>query len=98
MTSRERLNAIEIKDALRHLSGWTLNESGTALEKRFVFSDFNAAFAFMTRAAMAAERMNHHPDWSNVYNRVTVSLSTHDRGGVTELDIRLATLMDRFAG
>ena len=69
-----------------------------AITKKFVFRDFNAAFGFMTRAALVAEKMDHHPEWSNVYKTVDVTLSTHDAGGVTELDIKLAEAMDRLAG
>ena len=63
-----------------------------------MFKDFSAAFGFMTRAALAAERMNHHPEWFNVWNRVEVTLSTHDAGGLTERDLKLAEAMDRIAG
>jgi 4a-hydroxytetrahydrobiopterin dehydratase len=76
--------------------GWT--REGDVLSRQFVFKDFKAAFAFMTAAAAEAERLNHHPDWSNVYNRVTVRLTTHDAGTVTELDVRLAQAMNRLAG
>lgn len=79
---------------LRELPGWRL-EAGS-LRRDFLFPDFAEAFAFMTRVALAAEKMDHHPDWSNVWNRVSVSLSTHDAGGVTDLDFRLAGLMDRM--
>jgi 4a-hydroxytetrahydrobiopterin dehydratase len=75
--------------------GWKLEAN--ALVREFKFKDFTEAFAFMTAAAEVAERMNHHPDWSNVYNTVTVRLSTHDKGGVTELDVELATAMNRLA-
>lgn len=79
---------------LSELPGWRL-EAG-ALRREFLFADFAEAFAFMTRVALAAEKLDHHPDWSNIWNRVSVSLSTHDAGGVTELDFRLARLMDRM--
>ena len=69
-----------------------------AIKRTFVFKDFGEAFAFMTRIALVAEQMNHHPEWSNVWNRVEVTLSTHDAGGVTELDLKLAEAMDRIAG
>jgi 4a-hydroxytetrahydrobiopterin dehydratase len=85
-------------DALRKLSGWSEVPGRDAISKRFVFADFNAAFGFMTRAALVAEKMDHHPEWSNVYKTVDVTLSTHDAGGVTELDIKLAAAMDRLAG
>jgi 4a-hydroxytetrahydrobiopterin dehydratase len=69
-----------------------------AIRRTFTFQDFNAAFGFMTRAALVAEQMNHHPEWTNVWNRVEVTLSTHDAGGLTELDLKLAESMDRLAG
>ena len=77
-------------------SGWTLRSDGKALKKTFVFKNFSQAFAWMTRVAMVAETLNHHPEWSNVYKTVTVTLITHDTGGLTELDIKLATKMDQF--
>jgi 4a-hydroxytetrahydrobiopterin dehydratase len=85
-------------DALRKLSGWTEVSGRDAISKKFVFKDFNQAFGFMTRAALIAEKMDHHPEWFNVYKTVEVILSTHDAGGVTELDIKLAGEMDRLAG
>jgi 4a-hydroxytetrahydrobiopterin dehydratase len=75
---------------------WTLAEG--RLHKSFDFRDFVGAFGFMTRVALVAESMNHHPDWCNVYRRVTVDLSTHDAGGITELDFKLAARMDELAG
>ena len=83
--------------ALADLEGWNLVANGKAIEAEFRFSDFNAAFGFMTRVALAAERRNHHPEWSNVYNRVTIRWTTHSEGGVTELDIKLAGACSRFA-
>ena len=84
--------------AIARLEDWRAHDEGRdAIEKEFKFKDFNAAFGFMTRAALVAERMNHHPEWSNVWNRVEVVLSTHDAGGLTELDIRLAAAMDAIA-
>ena len=83
--------------ALADLDGWAEAEGRDAIAKTFKFKDFNAAFGWMTRVAMAAEIADHHPEWFNVYNRVEVTLSTHDAGGLTEKDISLARRMDRFA-
>jgi len=85
-------------NALSKLSGWSEVSGRDAISRKFVFKDFNAAFGFMTRAALIAEKMDHHPEWFNVYKTVDVTLSTHDAGGVTELDIKLAIEMDRLAG
>jgi len=85
-------------DALRKLSGWSEVSGRNAISRKFVFKDFNQAFGFMTRAALVAEKMDHHPEWFNVYKNVEVTLSTHDAGGVTELDIKLAGEMDKLAG
>ena len=85
-------------DALRKLGGWTEVAGRDAIGKKFVFKDFNAAFGFMTRAALVAEKLDHHPEWFNVYKTVDVTLSTHDAGGVTDLDIKLAAEMDKLAG
>ena len=78
--------------------GWTTTDGRDAIQKTFKFKDFNEAFGFMARAALVAEKMNHHPEWFNVWNRVEVTLSTHDAGGLTELDLKLAEAMDRIAG
>ncbi|HEY0106279.1 MAG TPA: 4a-hydroxytetrahydrobiopterin dehydratase [Rhizomicrobium sp.] len=83
--------------ALAALPGWTSVDGRDAIAKSFAFADFNAAFAFMTRAALLAEKMDHHPEWLNVYNKVEVTLSTHDAGGVTQNDIDMATAMDGYA-
>ena len=83
--------------ALARLDGWRPAEGRDAICKEFRFKDFNAAFGFMTRAALVAEKLDHHPEWFNVYKTVTVTLSTHDAGGLTELDIKLATEMDKLA-
>jgi 4a-hydroxytetrahydrobiopterin dehydratase len=85
-------------DALGKLKGWSEVAGRDAISKKFVFKDFNQAFGFMTRAALVAEKMDHHPEWFNVYKTVDVTLSTHDAGGVTELDVKLAAEMDRLAG
>jgi 4a-hydroxytetrahydrobiopterin dehydratase len=92
-----RLGETERATALAGLDGWTPVEGRDAITKVFTFGDFQEAFAFMTRAALLAERMNHHPEWSNVYRTVTVTLTTHDADGLTERDIELAEAMDRFA-
>ena len=73
-----------------HLVAWSITDEGRALERELQFSDFAAAFGFMTEMALVSERMNHHPEWFNVYNRVRIRLTTHDAGGLTELDLRWA--------
>jgi 4a-hydroxytetrahydrobiopterin dehydratase len=83
--------------ALAKLAGWQEVSGRDAIAKTFVFADFNEAFGFMTRAALVAEKMDHHPEWSNVYKTVVVTLSTHDAGGVTARDIALAEAMERIA-
>jgi 4a-hydroxytetrahydrobiopterin dehydratase len=83
--------------ALAELEGWSPASGRDAIVKSFKFKDFGRAFAFMTRVALAAEKLDHHPEWFNVYNRVDVTLATHDADGVTELDVRLARLMDEAA-
>ncbi len=74
--------------------GWSMIEGRDAIAKRFKFEDFNAAFGWMTRAAMIAEVMNHHPEWANVYNKVDVTLTTHDAGGLSALDVQMAQALD----
>ncbi len=81
-------------EALSGLEGWSEIEGRDAISKTFTFADFSAAFGWMTRVALVAEKMNHHPEWFNVWNRVEVTLSTHDAGGLTGLDIKLAKKMD----
>jgi 4a-hydroxytetrahydrobiopterin dehydratase len=93
----ERLSAEARRQALGGLSGWTEVQGREAIGKTFVFKDFNEAFGFMTRAALVAEKMDHHPEWRNVYKTVEVVLSTHDAGGVTALDIELAKAMNAIA-
>lgn len=78
-------------------SGWMVIEGGRAIAKVFTFTNFIEAFGFMTRAALWAEKWNHHPDWSNVYKTVTVTLTTHDTQGLTNMDVKLATKMDALA-
>ena len=84
-------------DALIVLEGWSDTEDRDAIQKTFTFKSFNQAFSFMTRVAMEAEKANHHPEWFNIYNRVDVTLSTHDAGGITEKDIKLAQFMEMIA-
>ncbi len=83
--------------ALKQLSGWKAAEGRDALTKTYRFDDFNTAFGWMSRVALAAEKLDHHPEWFNVYSRVEVLLATHDAGGVTELDVALARFMDEAA-
>lgn len=84
--------------AIRQLSGWASAPDRDAIVKTFRFGDFNGAFGFMTRIALLADKLDHHPEWFNVYDRVEVLLTTHDANGVTELDLTLARFMDRAAG
>ena len=85
--------------ALKKLPGWARVEGDRdAIQRTFKFKDFNAAFGFMTRVALMADKLDHHPEWFNVYNRVEVTLATHDAGGVTKLDVELAAFMDQLAG
>jgi 4a-hydroxytetrahydrobiopterin dehydratase len=83
--------------ALAQLTGWSAAEGRDAITKTFKFADFNTAFGWMTRIALAAEKLDHHPEWFNVYSRVEVLLATHDADGVTELDVTLAKIMDAAA-
>ena len=94
----EKLIAQARKDVLAKLGGWSEVAGRDAITRKFVFKDFNQAFGFMARAALVAEKMDHHPEWFNVYKTVEVTLSTHDAGGVTELDVKLAQEMNRLAG
>jgi 4a-hydroxytetrahydrobiopterin dehydratase len=93
-----KLDAGARKTALGKLNGWSEVSGRDAITKKFSFKDFKEAFGFMTRAALVAEKMDHHPEWFNVYKTVEVTLSTHDAGGVTDLDIKLAGEMDKLAG
>jgi 4a-hydroxytetrahydrobiopterin dehydratase len=94
----QKLTGTGRAEALRKLGGWSEVAGRDAIAKKFVFKDFNEAFGFMSRAALVAEKMDHHPEWFNVYKTVDVTLSTHDAGGVTDLDIQLAAEMNRLAG
>lgn len=90
----EKLTDEEINEALSELEGWGLAEGRPAIHKKFRFKDFRTAWAFMENVAEEADEMSHHPEWFNVYNRVEVTLTTHDVGGVSELDIDLAHYME----
>jgi len=93
----EKLTGSARTAALAKLSGWSDVKGRDAITRQFTFSDFNEAFGFMARAALIAEKLDHHPEWFNVYNKVEVTLATHGAGGVTERDIKLAQAMDRLA-
>ena len=84
--------------AMNTLTGWKKTRGRDAIHKTFVFADFNVAFAWMARVAMMAEKLDHHPEWSNVYKTVSVNLTTHDAGGLSELDVKMARFMDKTAG
>ncbi len=88
----ERLTEQEIEAAVRDLDGWSVRDG--KLHKEYEFASFNEAFGFMARASMEIERMNHHPEWANVYNRLTVELMTHDAGGITANDTELARRLE----
>ena len=92
---RAILNNAELDQALLSLSGWEKSAAKPAIEKAFRFQNFVEAFAFMTKVALLAEKLDHHPEWSNVYRNVTIVLTTHDSGGVTELDVTLATHIEK---
>ena len=93
----QKLTADARKTALAKLTGWSEVKGRDAITKKFVFKDFSEAFGFMARAALVAEKLDHHPEWFNVYKTVEVTLSTHDAGGLTELDIKLAEAMNALA-
>ncbi len=96
MSRPQRIGA---EAALGRLSGWAKGDGDReTIVRTYRFADFNAAFGFMTRVAIMADKLDHHPEWFNVYNRVEVTLTTHDADGVTELDVKLATFMDEIAG
>jgi 4a-hydroxytetrahydrobiopterin dehydratase len=94
----QKLDNAARKSALAKLNGWSDVSGRDAITKKFTFKNFNEAFGFMSRVALVAEKMDHHPEWSNVYKTVDVTLSTHDAGGLTELDVKLAEAMDKIAG
>ena len=91
---RRKLTAQEVESGLSSLKGWKL--TGGKLQKEFAFADFVQAFGFMASVALHAEALNHHPDWSNVYNRVTIGLWTHDLGGISTFDLELASRIDKL--
>lgn len=93
----DRLSDDAVQKEMAKLTGWSRAENRSAITKTFQFKSFSQAWAFMSRVALLAEKMNHHPEWFNVYNRVDVTLSTHDVGGLSDLDFKMAEKMDRFA-
>ena len=95
MANRTKLSPDEVRTQLAELQGWTVVAGKIHREYKFV--DFSHAFGFMAAAATAIEKMNHHPEWFNVYNKVTVDLTTHDAGGITEMDLKLARILEEFA-
>ena len=94
----QKLDAAQRKAALDELAGWKMVEGRDAITRTLKFADFSEAFGFMTRVALAAEKLDHHPEWSNVWNRVEITLSTHDAGGLTDRDLKLAKIVDKLAG
>ena len=92
----KKLSSEEVKQSLESIKGWDLD--GNHIRQKFKFNDFVDAFGFMTKVAVVAEKMNHHPEWSNVYNNVEIGLTTHDHGGLTQLDIELAKKIDKLRG
>tara|TARA_R110002049_G_scaffold81212_1_gene206382 strand:- start:798 stop:1085 length:288 start_codon:yes stop_codon:yes gene_type:complete len=93
----DRLQGEARKDALAELENWQEVSGRDAITRSLRFADFNAAFGFMSRVALKAEQMGHHPEWFNVFNRVDITLSTHDAGGLTALDVKLAKFIDLLA-
>ncbi len=93
----KKLTPASRKTAMKKLLKWKSVDGRDAITRKYAFKDFNAAFGFMTRVALLADKMDHHPEWFNVYNKVDVTLSTHDAGGVTQNDIDMAEAMDGFA-
>lgn len=95
---QQKLARADVEKRLPPLSGWALAGTKDAIQKTFTFKDFSEAWGFMSRSALLAEKMNHHPEWFNVWNKVEVTLNTHDAGGITELDLKMAEKMNGFAG
>tara|TARA_R110002020_G_scaffold24826_2_gene81129 strand:+ start:5329 stop:5634 length:306 start_codon:yes stop_codon:yes gene_type:complete len=96
--TRQKLDSTAVAEKLAAVSTWDIDAGETALHKQFKFKDFSEAFGFMARAALVAEKLDHHPEWKNVYRTVDVRLTTHDAGGLTGLDFDLAIAMDKIAG
>lgn len=94
----KKLQGSALQQQLALVPNWRIDKESLSIERRFAFKDFSVAFAFMTRVAMAAEQRNHHPQWFNVYNRVDITFTTHDAGGLTERDIDFAQWVDGIAG
>ena len=92
-----KLSGTARREALAKLKGWSEVAGRDAIQRSFKFGDFNQAWGFMTRVALAADKADHHPEWSNVYNRVEIVLSTHDAGGVSEKDVALARFIDELS-
>ncbi len=92
----KKLSITDRNTAIKKLKGWQLVKDRNAITKTFKFKDFNAAFSWMTAMALHAEKLDHHPEWSNIYNKIHVILSTHDSEGVTVLDIEMATIMNNL--
>lgn len=95
---RQKLDSTAVSEKLAGVADWTVDAGETALTRSFKFASFSEAFGFMTRAALVAEKLDHHPEWKNVYRTVDVRLTTHDAGGLTGLDFELAAAMDKIAG
>ena len=93
----DRLSDPQLEKTLASLDGWELCDTQSSIKKSFKFKDFNTAWAFMSRIALLAEKMDHHPEWSNIYNRVDITLTTHDANGITERDIKMATRIEKYS-
>jgi len=98
MARPEKLTTDAVKIAMNEVDGWSMVDGREAIHKTFTFKNFVQAFGFMTQSAIIAEKIDHHPEWFNVYNRVDVTLTTHDAGGVTHKDVTLAEAMEKAAG
>lgn len=95
--AQKKLDAKAIESVMAELEGWELSPDGKALSRAYKFSNFSQAFAFMTRVALIAEKLDHHPEWSNVYNRLEIRLTTHDAGGLSERDIAMAHAINKLS-